>query len=49
MAFFESKKGFWLMFAIFLGIALLTITLRIDNLISFWSKISGTTNSLKIK
>jgi hypothetical protein len=49
MAFFESKKGFWLMFAIFLGIALLTVTLRIENFMNFWNKISGVSSSLRIK
>jgi hypothetical protein len=41
MAFFESKSGFWLMFAIFLGIVLFTLILRIDNIMNYWYYITN--------
>jgi hypothetical protein len=49
MAFFESRKGFWLMFTILMGIVVITVILRIDNLMNFWNKISGAASSFKIK
>jgi hypothetical protein len=36
MAFFESKSGFWLMFAVFCGIVVLALFLRIDNVMNYW-------------
>ncbi len=40
MAFFESKSGFWLMFATFLIIATITFSLRIENIINYWHQIT---------
>lgn len=39
MAFFESKSGFWLMFAIFLVIASVTLYVRIENVLNYWHHI----------
>jgi hypothetical protein len=39
MAFFESKSGFWLMFAIFCVIVALAVFLRIENVMNYWHHI----------
>jgi hypothetical protein len=41
MAFFESKSGFWLMFAVFVGIVALTLIIRIENIMNYWNTLTS--------